>query len=421
VTTERTPAPMTAPTPYPVIQELSLQAVPSRFAMRARRDLAELPQSPPGTALVFKAGGRFVVFDERRHLTGTEDFVLGALEVAVVNLRPHKFSADLVLPSARPSEEFAIRTTFEARVEQPEAVAERGAVDLSDALGRHLRKDSKLTEICATYPIEEIAKVRILVENRIASYYSYRGFKQDGVAIVLHLVEVSTPVELRERDRRERTAELDHEFQHRIDEFEHKKKLWLMEQEQERTKRESDWDREQRMRTAQLERDFAERNAERDREQARLVADWEHTQTLLEIERDNALRELKVQAEQLEAERAKRYIEGGVNELLAWAIAKGQITPLEMAQLRREDDLRALQQIGTLLNRTLDGPNGDLVTVDIQQLYDDLLERLTGHKSQHGGGQLSATDGLRPNPAIAAARPEEEDDENPPDEEGFLD
>src|SRR5947209_9719146 len=94
--------------PYPVVAETRLEPVARRFGSRTRRNLDELPKWAPGTALVFQAGGRFVVFDERRHLSGSEDFVLDALAVAVVNMRAEKVTARLELPSLHPSERFTI-------------------------------------------------------------------------------------------------------------------------------------------------------------------------------------------------------------------------------------------------------------------------------------------------------------------------
>lgn len=412
---------MTVQTPYPVLTELRLPPVARRFPGRSRRDLSELPTSPPGTALVFQAGGRFIVFDEQQHLTGTEDFVLGALAVAVVDVRRHAFAADLILPSARPGEQFAIRATFDAAVTQPDQVVRQGAVDLPEELGRHLRRDPKLAEICSTHTIEQIAEVRILAENRITAYYNYRAYKQEGISLALQLVEVMTPVELEERVRRQRTVELDHEFQQQIDEFEHKKKLWLMQFEQEQRQREDAFDRDQRMRAAELERDFEARNAARDREEAQRQTEWDHREKLLKVQRDQAVHELNVKAEELETERAKRYVEGGVTDLLSWALAKGQISPLEMAEMRRGDDLRAVQQINELVNRLLNGPNGDLVTVDVQVLLDDLLERLTGHKQLRDDKLAVEGSDLDNSTAIGSGRPGRPEDENPPDEDDFVD
>ena len=412
---------MTVQTAYPVLAELRLPPVARRFAGRSRRDLSELPASPPGTALVFQAGGRFIVFDEQRHLTGTEDFVLGALAVAVVDVRRHTFAADLILPSARPGEQFAIRATFEAAVTHPDQVVRQGAVDLPDELGRHLRRDPKLAEICSTHAIEQIAEVRVLVENRITAYYSYRAYSQAGMSLALQLVEVMTPVELEEHVRRQRTVELDHEFAQQIDEFEHRKKLWLMQFEQEQRQREDAFDQEQRMRADELEHEFAARNAARDREEAQRQAEWDHREKLLQVQRDQAVQELNVKAEELETERAKRYVEGGVTDLLSWALAKGQISPLEMAEMRRGDDLRAVQQINELVNRLLTGPNGDLVTVDVQVLLDDLLERLTGHKQLRADKPAIDAGGPDDSPAIGPGRRDHPEDENPPDEDDFVD
>lgn len=407
------------PAPYPVLQELRLPPVARRFGSRPRRDLNELPPSPPGTALVFQYDGQFTVFDEHRHLTGAEDFVLGALGVAVVNLRPCAFTAELILPSARPGENFAVRVTFEAVVTMPEAVVRQGPMDLAEPLSRHLRRDPKLAEICAAGRIEDIADVRVRVDARIASYYSIRPFEVPGIALALTLVEVLTPRELEEHVRRDRTAELDYAHQKRIDELEHINKLRLQEQERERHEMEAGREREFRERTAELEQDFEARNAERDRRLDAARAEWDHRQRLAQQERDQLLREREREQEQIEAQRAQGFIEGGVPMMLAWAAAQRLITPLELANLRRADERQAAEQIRDLLVTRMNNGDGDLISFDVQAIVDNYMEKLGIPQPAARGAEPGRVTGRAARPALAA--PDDEPDETPPDEDDFLD
>jgi hypothetical protein len=400
-------------TPYPVLQELRLPPVQRRFGTRTRRDLSELPPSPPGTALVFQYDGRFTVYDENRHLTGIEEFVLGALGVAVVNVRAHSFVAELTLHSLRASEDFTVRVTFEAVVTSPEIVVRHGAVDLGEALSQHLRRDPKLAEICAAARIEDIADVRLRLDTRITTYYSMRAFERPGMTVTLGLVEVMTPKELEEYVRRGRATELDYAYRQRVDELEHANKKLLQEQERERHELEAESERVFRDRNAELERDFEERDAGRDRKLQAARAEWEHEQDLLRQERAALLRERERMADEVEVRWTQGFVEGGVPMLLAWAAAKGLASPLELAEMQRGDELRAVEQIkGLITNLTAQG-DGDLVSIDVQRLVDSLLEKLTGRPAAVAAGRHESRPALGTNESMTP-------DETPPDENDYL-
>jgi hypothetical protein len=406
---------------YPVLEERRLAPVQRKFAARNRRDLAELPPSPPGTALVFQAGGRFVVFNEQRHLDGTEDFVLGALAVAVVNMRTQRIVADLELPSKHPAELFTVKVTFEATVTQADVVVRQGAMDLAKSLKDHLLRDPKLAGICASSEIEQITDVREKLDARIRAYSSIRAFQTAGIAVTLELVEVLTPNELRERNRRDRSVEIDSDHQKRVSELEHRNKLLIQEQEQEMHARELELDRRLREREAQLERAFETRAALHEQRQTEERTSWEQQQRLLTQQHEQLVREKERAAEDAEARWAEGFVKGGVPALLAWASARGLITPLQLAQMQRNDERHTIEQIKDVLVELNREGRGDMVSFDMQILVDNLLEKLTGMSPLGSSNDALATGGTRSDQPSIEARQDGDPDQTPPDENDFLD
>jgi hypothetical protein len=378
-------------TSYPVIEERRLLAVtPTGLFGKRRRDLNQLPLNAPGTALVFQADGRFIVYDELRHLDGQEDFVLGALTVAVVNLRPHSFYADIELPSAYHSETFVIRTSFSAVVRDPSEVVRVGAVDLPNSLSRHLRKDPKLAAICASHEIEQIADTRIAIDARVQSYYGYRSFQVPGLDVSLELVEVITPTELKERDRKLRNATVGGEIDMKIQELEFLK-------------------REQNI-TGEHKLDSLSSRYEYDRSSRQ--TEWAHLENLREGKRRAEIDEL---ARQLEAKQAEFVLERLRQDLpaqLALAVARGELTTLGALEAQRKAEQLDLEELKGMLGLALNGNGGDFFVMDPQTIFDTVIHKI-------GGAQYAALDSAasagrqavtRSGPAPGADVPPDEDD-----------
>jgi hypothetical protein len=424
---------------YPVLQEMNLPAVPSKLIGRVRRDLNELPQSPPGTALVFQVDGQYHVYDERRRLTGNEDFVTEALAVSVVNLRPHRFTTDLTVPSKHPSESFTIRVAFESVVNRPEQVTRLGSVSLPELLADHLRQDREVVEICVKRGIEDVALVRNMIDARIAAFYRNRPLYQPGIEVTLKFVDVLTPIGLAERDRAELTTRYSHNAQMRENELSHKRRLQTTGHDQEHEFRSTEWERRQRHREDQLE---LEHDAEIDRmrqhmERRAEELEWEYRtkveqmeeqqrKSMIELSHKTRMTELELTREQTEqlhlgedatAARMRKHYEAGIPGLLALSAAQGLITPLEMVAMLRDDEAKSLEQIRSLINGLIGEGRGDLVSVDLQTMVDTLQEKLLGRlvdRPEHaltraGAGAQEIT-----------SRDEREDgDETPPDEDEF--
>lgn len=443
---------MSVDTGYPVIQEMNLPAVPSKLLSRTRRDLAELPPSPPGTALVFLVDGQFHVYDERRRLTGNESFVTEALAVAVVDLRPRRFFTDLTAHSLHPAEDFTVQVTFEAVVDRPESVTRIGSLDLPELLADHLNQDREIAEICGTRTLEDIALVRKMVDARIWAFYQNRPLYPPGIQIALQKVEVLTPTTLAERDRARLTTKHAHTAQMFENELSHERRMQSTVHDQEHDFHTTEWERTQRYRSDALEAEHqalqdkwkrdAERRAEEiewqykvkferlEEDHRREMFELEHKRRMVELTRGQEQTELKRKSEDAEAERMADYANKGVQGLMALAVAQGLISPLQMVEMLRETEEKGLEYIRNLVDSLIREGRSDLVTVDMQTMVDRLQAKLLGQLSdepQHalsaGGTErntANARDGDAGNAHEITSRDEEgEDDDNPPDEEDF--
>jgi hypothetical protein len=197
--------------PFPVMEERTLPFIQRRFLRGARRDPGGLPAAGPGTVLVFLHGSRYEAIRENRHLTGTEDLVVDATAVFLVDIRARDVTIYFSLPSANAADDFTVRISFQAHVTDPERAAAAGAIDLEKYLERYLQQDAKLSKLGSDYPIEAIAAVRDVVISRIEAYCEFNPITLTGLEVVLAAAAVLTPRELRRheqdmRDERRRQA-----------------------------------------------------------------------------------------------------------------------------------------------------------------------------------------------------------------------
>lgn len=190
--------------PYPVLEERPLPAVPRRFMRGGRRDLGQLPEWRLGCVFVFHAGHNRIALREHAHLTGTEEAVVDAVAVSVVDVRPRAIIAQLVLPSASAADDFTVRASFRCQVTEPEVVAGHGAFDLGWQLERHLARDHKLLGLGASHSVERIAEVRELVDARVEAYWEYHPLELAGLSISFTSASVLTPTELRAHEQQMR-------------------------------------------------------------------------------------------------------------------------------------------------------------------------------------------------------------------------
>jgi hypothetical protein len=175
--------------PFPVLEEKSLPAIPRKFMRVARRDLSELPEVRPGSVLVFHYGSRYHAFAEAKPLTGSEEPVVDATTVFLVDMRRRPFTVQFTIPSARPADDFTIRTMFIAQVKNPEKAAEAGPVDLSHCLTNYLQRDKTMLQLGQKYRVED-ATVRDLVASRIEAYWEYSPVNLPGLSVELDAVSV---------------------------------------------------------------------------------------------------------------------------------------------------------------------------------------------------------------------------------------
>jgi hypothetical protein len=184
-------------TNYPVIAEYPLRPARRRVLLGGRRDLAELPPQEPGTVLVFEVNGHYEAFRERRHLTGTEEAVVSAVAISVVDMRERVVTTTLAIPSNSPADDFTIEAVFRAKVTRPEVVASAGVTDMAATLRSYLSQDRDLLALGLHCGVEEINEVRGAVRRRVMAYCKVVPPQIEGMDVSLCEVRVPTPNPLR--------------------------------------------------------------------------------------------------------------------------------------------------------------------------------------------------------------------------------
>jgi hypothetical protein len=187
--------------PYPVIAERSLRPVPRKLLRGARRDPAELPEQPPGTVLVFHAKGGYQAFSERRHLTGSEEAVVQAVAVSVVDVRARLVMVGIPIPSSDLAHDFPVQVTFRCTVRDAARVVEEGLWDLHTLLAAYLKEDLELPRMGLEWGIEGIHRLRPLVVARVKAFFEVVPPQIDGVQVELSSVDVLLPADVKNHAR----------------------------------------------------------------------------------------------------------------------------------------------------------------------------------------------------------------------------
>jgi hypothetical protein len=175
--------------PFPVLEEKALPAIPRKFMRVARRDLSVLPAIRPGSVLVFHYGTRYQAWSEARPLTGSEEPVVDATSVFLVDMRPRQFAVSFDIPSARAAEDFTVRVMFIGQVASAEQAAAGGPLNLNRYLTTYLQRDKLLLQLGRDFRAEDPA-VRDLVVSRIEAYWECSPIGIPGVSVTLDAASV---------------------------------------------------------------------------------------------------------------------------------------------------------------------------------------------------------------------------------------
>ncbi|MEU6711368.1 hypothetical protein ABZ897_07775 [Nonomuraea sp. NPDC046802] len=184
---------MKSPASYPIIEERPFKPAQRRFGLFARRDVGELPNVPVGAVMVFEVHGGYHAFTERRHLKGTEEAVVEAVSVSVVDVRNRTVPVTVDIPSADLGYSFTVKALFKCQAVNPEAVVAGHIRDVGEHLADHLRADIGLMQLGKGRRIEEINDLVPAVCNRIQAYLEFTPPEIDGMEIGLPSVDLVMP------------------------------------------------------------------------------------------------------------------------------------------------------------------------------------------------------------------------------------
>jgi hypothetical protein len=187
--TDRQPGRRTEKHPYPILEERTLP--PVKGWLRPRRELAQLPPQRPGTVLVFTVNGRYEVLRDAPQLRGTEETVVGASSVSLVDIsRDRLLPVNIELPSASPADSFTAVVTFMCTVEDPAEVVRnrlRPAALLRAYLGGEIRTLAQDRDVAA------VNELRDLVRATVKACFELKPPRLDGMFVALADVDVRPP------------------------------------------------------------------------------------------------------------------------------------------------------------------------------------------------------------------------------------
>jgi hypothetical protein len=122
--------------PFPVVESISLRAVPRRRFRRASRSAEDIPRQRPGTVLVAQLNDTYqlVPSGAQPH----DPVLVKATSLLLVSIRRQLVESAVLLPSADPRNGVQVRARFQCRVTDPVLVLQAGGWDIQPFLIDHL-------------------------------------------------------------------------------------------------------------------------------------------------------------------------------------------------------------------------------------------------------------------------------------------
>ncbi|GIF25080.1 hypothetical protein BJ973_007337 [Actinoplanes tereljensis] len=198
---------------YPVVRTEFLKDAPSRGLLglgKKRRDADELPKAGAHEVWVYRVEGRYVV--NRGELARDDDNVVRADCVSLVNIsRGMPITVEMTIPSAEASN-FIMRITFSCTVTDP-ALVVRENVQASEAILAYLQRDGKLGHLALGLRMAHLNQLRREATARIRAYTEVKPPDVHGLDLRFLGVEVLTPPDLEQFEKRRREAEAEHTLQ----------------------------------------------------------------------------------------------------------------------------------------------------------------------------------------------------------------
>ena len=189
---------------FPIVSETELGEPRRRWGGIIPSIRDDVPVPKAGTVLVFSDGRRWT--SARGRVKGTEDFVVNATSVTVVQTRARTIDVDVEIPSADHADNFTVRVSFLCRVTSPELVAQEGPIDVVARLRTFLQQDGKLMELGLKHRVEHVHDVRRAAQARVRGYCEVFSPGIPGLEVTLASIQVLTPDDLRKHAEQMRDA-----------------------------------------------------------------------------------------------------------------------------------------------------------------------------------------------------------------------
>lgn len=188
---------------YPILSEDRLEPVAKRprfLPGQGQKVRNAIPQALPRQAVVLRTGNKLVRADETGH--ANRDALDNATSYCVVDLAPlQPISVELRLPSGG-VHDFTLRVTFLCTVTDAVRVVEAAPGDMRRALSDYLNGCAGLTRAGMPYGVHEAGNAEDAVRSQLDAYIIAKPLVLPGIRSELGPVEVLSPDDIREEERR---------------------------------------------------------------------------------------------------------------------------------------------------------------------------------------------------------------------------
>ncbi|WP_031159217.1 hypothetical protein [Streptosporangium roseum] len=220
VTEPSPPPPEQAGYPITALDTLAPAAGRSRFWRRGsvQRKADAVPYPLPHEVVVLRVGRKLVRADDGTPKDRDQDLAAATSYCVVDMTRERPVILEMQVPSEGGLQDFTLRATFACTVRDPLRIAEGGRRDIREALLTYVKSCDGIQHLGMEYGIEAVREAHRRFRSALDTYARTRPPVFTGMMVELTAVEVLTPAEIMEEQRRDESLRRQREKERALEE-----------------------------------------------------------------------------------------------------------------------------------------------------------------------------------------------------------
>ncbi|MGW3362537.1 hypothetical protein ACWDOR_06295 [Streptosporangium canum] len=220
VTEPSPPPPEQAGYPITALDTLAPAAGRGRFWRRGsvQRKADAVPYPLPHEVVVLRVGRKLVRADDGTPKDRDQDLAAATSYCVVDMTRERPVILEMQVPSEGGLQDFTLRATFACTVRDPLRIAEGGRRDIREALLTYVKSCDGIQHLGMEYGIEAVREAHRRFRSALDTYARTRPPVFTGMMVELTAVEVLTPAEIMEEQRRDESLRRQREKERALEE-----------------------------------------------------------------------------------------------------------------------------------------------------------------------------------------------------------